>query len=197
MAMLILVGGYKNSGKDTASWMAKEIIEKSEWSLGSRAKRISLADPLKEMYSEITKTPIDDLYDRKKKEIHRHGLIHLSENVIKPILGDDIWAYQTLESFKSLENYSTLIVPDCRYASEMLHFRNNWVYGNVITVLVRSHQQLEGCGFSLESFPWDVTIDNDESLEYLYEEVHEVINSVLKQPYDISKNYLKWNPEQI
>lgn len=124
MGKIIALTGYKGVGKSTlASEIQKELLSRN-----IRSEIISYATPLKDLARLITEEYIhnDGLFDSDKKEelllngkTPRDFIVDLSEKLMKPYFGDDIWI-QDLENriYYLQKKADIIIIDDLRFNTE-------------------------------------------------------------------------------
>lgn len=118
-------GSGPRCGKDTlAKFGAEYICQQNVKNKNSRhiSIQINLADALKVQYANLHNIDIDDLYDTKKKEQHRPGLIRFGAE--KRRENRWYWSEAAIKHFfqsKILDmnsDYVSLFIPDVRYTQE-------------------------------------------------------------------------------
>ena len=113
--------GARLSGKDYVADIIKECLNVS---------KSSLADPIKEQYSELIDISLSDLYTQgETKELHRLGLITLG--ALRRDQHIDWWCEALHKKFIR----SSIIIPDIRFKNEVKYFKkhsNKFILFNVI-----------------------------------------------------------------
>lgn len=191
--IIVIFSGKSKSGKDH---IADQIVSSILSNICDSTK-IALADLLKQEYAFRNNVPLEELYDSDKKEKHRKDIINLAENEIKPILGKHYFAEQAFniikDKYKRNDERRITIITDCRYIEEMSYFGNNLPENHsIITVRFISNHDKEGCGFSLEGFPFDCIVYNDRTIMNTMNIKYKLLNSIFSKESRISKNFSTW-----
>ncbi len=172
---VILISGYKRSGKD---YIANEINK----ILKGKGKVLSFADPMKEIIQNtfgITKEALNEykntpdeygleikVYPNNQpqgviKYINfREILQNFGTEGMKPVFGNDVWAMLTKQ--RTL-NEALSIIPDFRFKVEYDVFKNDLEY-KVITIRIQddgiNNLDTHSSENELKDFKFDYTIDN-------------------------------------
>ena len=189
---IILISGFKRSGKDFIGQYLNEKIQSSSI--------ISFAEPMKKIISETFGISLLEL-EEFKNDIEGYGievkaypnnqnqvvikytnfreiLQRFGTEGMKPIFGDNIWANLTKE--KALRMGGTVIIPDFRFGIESEAF-DPTVF-NVITIRVQddsiSMLDTHSSEKDLENFEFDYYINNTDKDESVFEELD---NFILKE----------------
>lgn len=115
---VIMITGHAREGKTT-------LAEKIGKRFGIRC--MALADPLKEMTSDLFK--LFGIRPSRNKELVRPYYQKIGTEICRKTFGDDIWC-QTLE--KQCADDDVVIVSDVRFPNEMEYFRSKYE-----TILIR------------------------------------------------------------
>lgn len=198
MKKVIIFNAPPRTGKDVACDHLMEIINTSEGFLP--AHRLSLKDTLIDMTSRVfglskekflqgyeepssygwmKDFPRDNLRINDKKYSQREALIHVSENVAKPMFGRSVFGDALSNQISQREG--VIIVPDSGFNDEVQPIVEEVGAENILVVKI----EREGCNFDNDSRDWlderlfhdveFITIQNDSSLdEYLCEVQAEV-----------------------
>jgi len=196
---IIGITGSKGHGKDTVADMIKDILETD---MEIKVAKLALADPMKEILSDLTGFPIELIEDLKRQEENgkvtisystgqtrttvRKLLQILGQSVKRRLENDFVWAEALMDRIYSnefLENGANcVIIPDIRFAFER-NFINSSKPCNVFSVIrvenpnVPSNDSHES-ETNILSVPSDYTIVNDGSLDELKEKVREVVKEI-------------------
>jgi len=178
---LVLISGYKRSGKDFVSEKLSELIK------GSSV--VTLAEPLKDIIATtmsvskdalekyknnsellfVHETPCTNLWQSKKVTDFRHILQRFGTDAMKKHFGDDVWVDLLI---RKLPAEGVVIVSDWRFISEYLALSK---VGDIITVRVEDSNIKPDAHISeheLDNFDFDYYIENsakDESVIPLIE----------------------------
>ena len=189
---VILVSGYKRSGKDTTAKMLKEIIEEST---SQKVEIMSFAEPLKFIAKTIFGISDEEL-DKFKND--KEGIYHLSgfrqykfltdfrqvltkvgSDALKPIFGDDVWVKVIKEKMLK-SDADVIIIPDFRFFVENA-FKNSITIRIVNDDIVNdtTHQSET----ELDNFKFDFYLDNTGyclTKEIIKEEMQKQINEIME-----------------
>lgn len=154
---LILISGYKRSGKDYVGDILKNAIPDSEI--------VRFADPMKHILSTTLGISLEELESRKNRDLAERKYLQMFGNkAMKPWFGEAVWAKLLLsKGFTS----STVIVPDFRFNIEYETMLNQ--FERVVTVRVIDSNLKSGNHPSeseLDGFNFNYYIDNTEKSEY-------------------------------
>ena len=194
--LVVLINGPINSGKDTlGELLAIELVR-----LGIDTKLSMFKEELYTMASKISSIPRDEFVrqasDRFDKEepwyklpqnsatglyfTPRQWLIHVSENVLKPLVGKTVFGksalQNTIDPFFETYKSGVVIMTDCGFTDEVDEVRKVYkeitektIFEQKNTILVRITRP--GTSFANDSRNWidnpDYTIDNRGTLEDL------------------------------
>ena len=179
--------GRAGSGKDT---IADYLCEKYEF------KRMALADPLKESVKAMFMLNDTQVYNRVKREEPlpefpdwsvRKLLQFIGTELMRKQFDDAVWAKLIRERIKNEEEHSRIVVTDVRFPNEMEHLSMLNIWNQYDISFIKTVR--EGCvGHNIglgnhESeqydLPADHTIDNNDSIEKLYDKVDDVLMKIL------------------
>lgn len=166
---VILVSGYKRSGKDTTAKMIKEIIEENS---SQKVEIMSFAEPLKFIAKTIFGISDEELdnFKNDKEGIyylsgHRHYklltdfrqvLTKVGSDALKPIFGDDVWVKVIKEKMLK-SDADVIIIPDFRFLVEN-SFKNS------VTIRINNDDIINDSTHTseteLDNFVFDYYLDN-------------------------------------
>lgn len=195
--MIILIHGYKRSGKDTFASILKELLPQAEVH--------AFAEPLKEITAKSFALPLDLIEKLKNDEAVKIGfrspneklctgnsmrnfLQNLGTEAMKPIFGDYVWAKLFTDRYLKSPVGTVFIAPDFRVIEEYQYIISEAITANadaldVVTVVVQ-RAEAEGSGDThvteqgLKSFNFDWTIDNNGTLDDLRAEAVEFLDFI-------------------
>ena len=188
--VIIQVGGFKRSGKDTISKM----IANHYQSKGKLVDIFHYADPLKQIAASIFDISLEQLdeFKNSKKELwsfnnydnaykvtdFREILMKIGNEAIKPVFGSDVWQKIMLEKIEKSEA-DIIIIPDFRFAVEHIP--------NAVTIRINNSDIINDTDHPSETelidFDFDMSIDNTN-----YSQNQEEISYYCEQMID---NYIK------
>lgn len=147
---VIIMNGISSVGKDYISdLLIDEFIQR-----GIKAKKLSLKDPGIEMVRRIYNIPIeaiDHLFSREFKEIPnvifggmspRQVLVHVCENVIKPMLGKDFFVQKVIENIWASKD-EVCIISDLGFREELTALEEDAIFSEGY-LLARIHGYRDG-----------------------------------------------------
>ena len=166
---VILVSGYKRSGKDTTAKMIKEIIEEST---SQKVEIMSFAEPLKFIAKTIFGISDEKLdeYKNNYRGIYyyddyneldiltnfREVLTKIGSDALKPIFGDDVWVKVIKEKMLK-SNADVIIIPDFRFLVEN-------AFKNSVTIRIVNYDIVNDSShpseIELDNFVFDYCLDN-------------------------------------
>lgn len=174
---VICISGKAESGKDTVATMMKEYLE----SQGKKVFIIHYADLLKFICKQYFS------WNGEKDEAGRSLLQHIGTDVFrKRDVG--FWVNHVIGVLKVMQNdIDYALIPDCRFMNEItqpaLLFKTR-------TVCVDRHnhqsklnqnQKNHESETALEHFEFDISIDNNHSIEELKDEVNRVCKTIIQE----------------
>ena len=188
--VIIQIGGFKRSGKDTISKM----IANHYQSNGKLVDIFHYADPLKQIAASIFDISLEQLdeFKNNKTELYRFNtyeepckvtdfreiLMKIGNEAIKPVFGSDVWQKIMLEKIEKSEA-DIIIIPDFRFAVEHIP--------NAVTIRINNSDIINDTDHPSETelidFDFDMSIDNTN-----YSQNQEEISYYCEQMID---NYIK------
>ena len=196
--VIIQIGGFKRSGKDTISKMIANHYQSS----GKLVDILHYADPLKQIAASIFDISLEQLdeFKNNKTELYRFNtyeepckvtdfreiLMKIGNEAIKPVFGSDVWQKIMLEKIEKSEA-DIIIVPDFRFAVEHIP--------NAVTIRINNSDIINDTDHPSETelidFDFDMSIDNtnysqnQEEVSYYCEQM---IDNYIKQKH----GYVLW-----
>lgn len=153
---VILISGYKRSGKDYVADIFNKIFPDSS------IKRF--ADPMKHILSTTLGLTLGELEHRKNRDMVERTYLQLFGNeAMKPWFGESVWADLLVSHIPESE---TVIIPDFRFLIE--HETILKQFERVVTIRVIDKNLNPGAHASeheLDNFNFDYYIDNTEKSE--------------------------------
>ena len=188
--VIIQIGGFKRSGKDTISQM----IANHYQSKGKIVDIFHYADPLKQIAASIFDISLEQLdeFKNNKTELYRFNtyeepckvtdfreiLMKIGNEAIKPVFGSDVWQKIMLEKIEKSEA-DIIIIPDFRFAVEHIP--------NAVAIRINNSDIINDTDHPSETelidFDFDMSIDNTN-----YSQNQEEISYYCEQMID---NYIK------
>ena len=188
--VIIQIGGFKRSGKDTISKM----IANHYQSKGKLVDIFHYADQLKQIAASIFDISLEQLdeFKNNKTELYRFNtyeepckvtdfreiLMKIGNEAIKPVFGSDVWQKIMLEKIEKSEA-DIIIIPDFRFAVEHIP--------NAVTIRINNSDIINDTDHPSETelidFDFDMSIDNTN-----YSQNQEEISYYCEQMID---NYIK------
>ena len=191
--VIIQIGGFKRSGKDTISQMIANHYQSS----GKLVDIFHYADPLKQIATSIFDISLEQLdeFKNNKTELYRFNtyeepckvtdfreiLMKIGNEAIKPVFGSDVWQKIMLEKIEKSEA-DIIIIPDFRFAVEHIP--------NAVTIRINNSDIINDTDHPSETelidFDFDMSIDNtnysqnQEEISYYCEQM---INNYIKQKH--------------
>ena len=181
--VVILISGYKRSGKDTTAKMLKEIIEEST---SQKVEIMSFAEPLKFIAKTIfgiSDEELDKFKNNKEGIYHlnllgyrrykfltnfREVLTKIGSDALKPIFGDDVWVKVIKEKMLK-SDADVIIVPDFRFLVEN-------AFKNSVTIRIVNYDIVND-----SSHPSEIELDNFVFDYYLDNTKHRLNKEVIKE----------------
>lgn len=165
--VIIQIGGFKRSGKDTISQMIANHYQSS----GKLVDIFHYADPLKQIAASIFDISLEQLDDFKnnKTELWRFDkfenaykvtdfreiLMKIGNEAIKPVFGNDVWQKIIHEKIEKSEA-DIIIIPDFRFKVEHIP--------NAVTIRIINDDIVNDTDHPSETelidFDFDMSIDN-------------------------------------
>ena len=188
--VVIQIGGYKRSGKDTISKM----IANHYQSKGKLVDILHYADPLKQIAATIFNISAEELDEFKNNKTSlwrfdqfgdayqvtdfREILMKIGNEAIKPIFGNDVWKKIMHEKIEKSEA-EIIIMPDFRFLVEVIP--------NAVTIRINNYNITNDTNHPSETelidFDFDMSIDNTN-----YSQTQEEVSYYCEQMID---NYIK------
>ena len=188
--VVIQIGGYKRSGKDTISKM----IANHYQSKGKLVDILHYADPLKQIAATIFNISAEELDEFKNNKTSlwrfdqfgdayqvtdfREILMKIGNEAIKPIFGNDVWKKIMHEKIEKSEA-DIIIIPDFRFLVEVIP--------NAVTIRINNYNITNDTNHPSETelidFDFDMSIDNTN-----YSQTKEEVSYYCEQMID---NYIK------
>ena len=190
--VIIQIGGFKRSGKDTISQM----IANHYQSYGKLVDIFHYADPIKEHVCKLFNISLEQLdeFKNSKKKLWRfdnygyaykdtdfRDLLTSTGDSFKSIFGDDIFLRLMLEKIEKSEA-DIIIIPDFRFAVEHIP--------NAVTIRINNSDIINDTDHPSETelidFDFNMSIDNtnysqtQEEVSYYCEQM---INNYIKQKH--------------
>lgn len=189
---VILISGYKRSGKDTTAKMLKEIIEEST---SQKVEIMSLAEPLKFIAKTIfgiSDEELDKFKNNKEGIYHLSGfreykfltdfrqvLTNVGSDALKPIFGDDVWVKVIKEKMLK-SDADVIIIPDFRFFVEN-------AFKNSITIRIVNVDIVND-----SSHPSEIELDNFVFDYYLDNTKHRLNKDTIRKDMNNQINKKKW-----
>jgi hypothetical protein len=169
MKYTLLLTGKMRAGKDE---LAKIMIK-----LDPSLRRMAFADELKRLSAEVLGIPVEDLHDPEKKKLYRDRLI-FGGNLVRAI-APHTWADHIYYSDEYQQN--NVIITDARYPNEIENgkFLAKDTHRKVLVVRIEASDEIreqrganpefekDVSEISLDSYPYDVRIRNESTVEEL------------------------------
>ena len=187
--VIIQIGGFKRSGKDTISQMIANHYQSS----GKLVDIFHYADPIKEHVCKLFNISLEQLdefknskkelwsfdnYDNAYKVTDFRDLLTSTGDSFKSIFGDDIFLRLMLEKIEKSEA-DIIIIPDFRFAIEHIP--------NAVTIRITNNDITNDTDHPSETelinFDFDMSIDNTN-----YHQTQEEVSYYCEQMID---NYIK------
>jgi len=172
MKKVIIFNGPPRSGKDTACNYLKE-------KLGDKARIVGFKDPLIELTARfygLTTSAFLQQYDERfsadfwYKDVsrswlggqsQRQALIHVSENVVKPVFGDNVFGDALVHKIESDSEHDLFLVPGSGFESELLPLCH--CFDVTVVKICRSDCNFDGDSRSYLK-AWDYKIKNNGTI---------------------------------
>lgn len=173
---ILLLSGYKRSGKDT---IAEYLTEKHGYT------QYSLAGPLKDMVSQKYGIPRSHLDDQTKKEVELSKFpgwtprdILIMEGAMARKVDPHFWSRQLVRSILE-QDYLRIVVSDVRFPEEIEYIRHHlWGWGvrDVRVIRETDSPTTDPSERSLDDHQFDDYIRNTGTLEELYGKVDHLLS---------------------
>lgn len=188
--VIIQIGGFKRSGKDTISQMIANHYRSS----GKLVDIFHYADPIKQIAASIFDISLEQLDEFKNNKTalwrfddfenayqvtnFREILMKIGNEAIKPIFGNDVWQKIMWEKIEKSEA-DIIIIPDFRFKVEHIP--------NAVTIRIINNDIINDTDHPSETelidFDFDMSIDNTN-----YSQTQEEVSYYCEQMID---NYIK------
>ena len=189
---VILVSGYKRSGKDTTAKMLKEIIEENS---SQKVEIMSFAEPIKFITKTIFNISEEKLENFKNEHAgiycyddsneldiltnFREVLTKVGSDALKPIFGNDVWVKVIKEKMLK-SDADIIIIPDFRFLVEN-------AFKNSVTIRINNDDIVNDTTHpsetELDNFKFDFYLDNTGyclTKEIIKEEMQKQINKIME-----------------
>ncbi len=191
MKKVILISGYKNSGKDfVAELLQKQIVD---------SEVLAFATPMKDIISTmfgISKSTLDE-YKNNEDVIYvndhhscptwvskltdfRVIIQKFGSEAMKPVFGDDVWTDLMVENIHQLK-CEYIIVSDWRFINEYQGINDSY---EVVTVRVDDHNLSAGehdSEHQLDNFQFDYNLNNTDKDDTIKPQVNALANLILQE----------------
>ena len=184
--IIIQIGGFKRSGKDTISQMIANHYQSS----GKLVDILHYADPIKQIAASIFDISLEQLDDFKNNKTElwrfdqfenaykvtdfREVLMKIGNEAIKPIFGNDVWQKIIHEKIEKSEA-DIIIMPDFRFKVEHIP--------NAVTIRIINDDIINDTDHPSETelidFDFDMLIDNTN-----YHQTQEEVSYYCEQMID-------------
>ena len=188
--VIIQIGGFKRSGKDTISQMIANHYQSS----GKLVDIFHYADPIKEHVCKLFNISLEQLDEFKNSKTElwcydnfenaykvtdfREVLMKIGNEAIKPVFGNDVWQKIMWEKIEKSEA-DIIIIPDFRFKVEHIP--------NAVTIRITNDDIINDTDHPSETelidFDFDMLIDNTN-----YHQTQEEVSYYCEQMID---NYIK------
>jgi hypothetical protein len=178
MSKIIAFGHRKNVGKDTA---ADYLVSKG-W------VKMSFADPLKKVCSEMFNIPLVNFYNSALKEqvipywnkSPREILILIGTRMVRnfntnEFNGKSHWI--NLIKSKIMECKQNIVIADLRFPNELEFLKN--INATVVKIIRTDVSADNDVDSELTNYTFDYTIKNNKTKEDLYKEIDNIVNIVM------------------
>lgn len=192
--MIIALAGYKQSGKTT---LADE-IEQYALLNGVWVKRLSYAEPIKDMLDVGLGLPYKEYKDKKEEPIEIYGMsyrdlcLSLGTGWGRDMVNDSIWSIiMNMRADYYLQDFDLIIVDDLRFLNEYerLDARGDTIFIRVWNPKVKqdpSHPTETG----VDDIPeWHLEVHNNGTIEDVAKAAQAIFHRFVR-PFDSSKNII-------
>lgn len=177
---LLLIGNSK-SGKSTMSEYLNKNYGFKIYSLGNYVKYFT--HDICKIFNKTDNTPIPNLNDFFKidtKDEYRKYFQLFGTELCQTWFGKEVWCerlYKDLIKFNDLNEYTTIIIDDCRFKHEYDYFIKLGFIPIKINRNVEIYNHISET--ELESIPYEYLINNDNSIEGFYNNIENLMNNLL------------------
>ena len=175
--LIIGITGKAGAGKDTVS---DYIVEQYMFNT------IAFADTVKKTASEMFKIPLDDFYNRDKKEVlnktwnmsPRKIIQLLGTECGRAIFGEDVWVKRAFVELEYYKNELGIIFSDVRFDNEADMIRSKG--GFIINVVNDNVEEVEehSSESGITPHTTDVLIYNNHDKESLYRGIDSIFDTI-------------------
>lgn len=174
---ILLISGYIGSGKDT---IANYLVKNNGW------YRIGIADTLKDYISKIYNIDRKLLDTQEgKKTIYKDNITYrdllINVGCSHREQDEDFWINKVIDIIKN-KDLNKIVIPDLRFINEYIKIKNTFENNgyNIYTLrVIRPNNCYEKINdiseTSMDNFKFDYIINNDNSLDILYENIKSII----------------------
>lgn len=170
---IVLISGYKRSGKDTTAKMMKEIIEDGT---SQKVEILSFAEPLKQIIATLFDISVEELEDFKNDPVNnqlymltgyqnyeritdfRVLLMRIGNEAMKPIFGEDVWV-KIMKDKIAKSDADVIIIPDFRFLVEDAFKKTNSITIRIKNDNIKNTTK-HASETELDNYEFDVILDN-------------------------------------
>lgn len=177
---LLLIGNSK-SGKSTMSDYLNKKYGFKIYSLGNYVKYFT--HDICKIFNKTDNIPIpniEDFFDINSKDKYRKYFQLFGTELCQKWFGKEVWCeqlYKDLIKNNDLNNYTSIIIDDCRFKHEYDYFIKLGFIPIKIDRNVEIYNHISET--ELESIPYEYLIDNNNSIEKYYNNIENLINELL------------------
>ena len=182
MKNIILLNGPPRSGKDTVADIMRKTL--------SHCQDYKMSMPLKKAFRELMAIDLvlaKHLLEEKKDEplyrdfdaTPRDVQIALSENVMKPLFGDEAFGRIAVNAITSIPG-KYIVISDCGFGPEIVPLQKQYGYDKVYGIRISrpdcdySNDSRSDVDFDAYNVPWE-SIHNQYEMEMLEAQVRKVL----------------------
>jgi hypothetical protein len=187
---VILISGYKRSGKDFSADILKEKLQKY-----AKTEKIAFADPIKDILSETLRLPRSE-FDTMKNNFYwmeygehtlgfRDLIQRFGNDVMTKHFAAEVWTNLTINKINDLKDqgYEYVIVSDFRFEIEITELEKRF---KCITLRIDDtnlgNDDSHPSEKEIEDYPFDYRIDNTHKNSGV---LKEYIDSFIKEKLDL------------
>ena len=198
--MVVLIHGFKRSGKDTIADLIIKLAEKNN----KTAVKLPLAKPIKEILAEtldmseneleyVKERPIELRYVYEDtpvvNELTGRDLLKNFGQTMKEYLGKTIWSDIILHKI-FLNDSDIYIIPDVRfYEEEFQYLMNRLVrdFHDVVTLKVKGGIKDKGFEKEIPDTEFDIVLDNTQKDPNMLKEFEKILEEeIIKKSWHLS-----------